>query len=118
MTAEHFGPGAYRGSALPTLAPPSRDGKGLFDIALKWGYYANLDSATEVERQLVGEDHLAYETQAREKRKQQIYCDSERWNFENSGKLLHFLLLLKLMSFFLFFLPWFYLYIHTHIINI
>ncbi len=106
MTEEPYGPAAYRGSALPALPPPIRDKQGLFDTALKWGHYANLDSASEVEGQLMSEDHLAYESQTREKRKQQIYCDSERWNFENSGKLLHFLFILHLGCVTLFSVPW------------
>ncbi|SDP98105.1 hypothetical protein SAMN05216213_109212 [Ectopseudomonas guguanensis] len=96
MTSETYGPAAYRGQAVPALPPPIRDKQGLFDTALKWGHYANLDSISEIEGQLMGEAHLAYERQTKEKRKQQIYCDAERWNFENSGKLLHFLFILKL----------------------
>nr|WP_301619497.1 sulfite exporter TauE/SafE family protein [Stutzerimonas stutzeri] len=106
MTTETYGPAAYRGSALPTLPPPIHDKQGLFDTALKWGYYANLDSVSEVEGQLMGEAHLAYERQTREKRKQQIYCDAEHWNFENSGKLLHFLFILHLGCVTLFSMPW------------
>ncbi len=106
MTTETYGPAAYHGSALPTLPLPLRDKQGLFDTALKWGHYANLDSASEVEGQLMGEAHLAYERQTREKRKQQIYCDAERWNFENSGKLLHFLFVLKIVCITSFFFPW------------
>lgn len=103
MTTETYGPAAYRGQAVPALPPPIRDKQGLFDTALKWGHYANLDSISEIEGQLMGEAHLAYERQTKEKRKQQIYCDAERWSFENSGKLLHFFFILKLcclMSFF------------------
>lgn len=106
MTTETYGPAAYRGSALPTLPPPIHDKQGLFDTALKWGHYANLDSVSEVEGQLMGEAHLAYERQTREKRKHQIYCDAERWNFENSGKLLHFLFILHLGCVTLFSMPW------------
>jgi len=106
MTAESYGPAAYRSSALPALPPPVRDRHGLFDTALKWGHYANLDSASEVEGQLMSEDHLTYERQAKKKRKQQTYCDAERWNFENSGKLLHFLFVLKLCCITLFIFPW------------
>lgn len=106
MTTEPYGTAAYRGSALPALPPPARDKQGLFDTALKWGHYANLDSASEIEGQLVGEAHLAYERQAKEKRKQQIYCDADRWNFENSGKLLHFLFILKIVCVMAFPVPW------------
>jgi len=106
MTTETYGPAAYRGSALPTLPPPIHDKQGLFDTALKWGHYANLDSVSEVEGQLMGEAYLAYERQTREKRKQQIYCDAERWNFENSDKLLHFLFILHLGCVTLFSMPW------------
>ena len=106
MTTDIYGPAAYRGSALPALPPPIRDKQGLLDTALKWGHYANLDSPSEVEGQLMSEAHVAYERQAKEKRKQQIYCDAERWNFENSGKFLHFLFLSKLMSVLFFSLPW------------
>jgi len=103
---ETYGPAAYRGQALPLLPPPIRDKQGLFDTALKWGQYANLDSISEIEGQLMGEAHLTYERQAKEKRKQHIYCDAERWNFENSGKLLHFLFILKILCVTLFSVPW------------
>lgn len=106
MTTEIYGPAAYRGSALPALPPPIRDKQGLLDTALKWGHYANLDSISEIEGQLMSEAHLAYERQTRERRKQQIYCDAQRWNFENSGKLLHFLFALKLCCVTLFPFPW------------
>lgn len=96
MTNETYGPAAYRGQAVPALPPPTRDKQGLFDSTLKWGHYANLDSISEIEGQLMGEAHLAYDRQTREKRGQKIYCDAERWSFENSGKLLHFLFILKL----------------------
>ncbi len=106
MTTETYGPAAYRGQALPALPPPIRDKQGLFDTALKWGHYANLDSISEIEGQLMGEAHLAYERQMKEKRNQQIYCDAERWSFESNGKLLHFLFILKLCCLMAFSAPW------------
>ena len=106
MTTEIYGPAAYRGSALPALPPPTDDRQGLFDTALKWGHYAYLDPISEIEGQLMGEAHLAYEQQTKEKRKQQIYCDAERWNFENSSKLLHFLFVLKIVCVTFSPLPW------------
>jgi len=106
MTTETYGPAAYHGSALPTLPLPLRDKQGLFDTALKWGHYANLDSISEIEGQLMGEAHLAYERQMKEKRNQQIYCDAERWSFERNGKLLHFLFILKLCCLMTFSAPW------------
>ena len=106
MTTETYGPAAYRGQALPALPPPIHARQGLFDTALRWGHYANLDSISDIEGQLISEAHLTYETQTKEKRKQQIYCDAQRWNFENSGKLLHFLFALKLCCMTLFSFPW------------
>ncbi|MCF6752614.1 hypothetical protein L3X16_08115 [Pseudomonas stutzeri] len=106
MTIKTYGPAAYCGQTLPSLPPPIRDKQGLFDTALKWGHYANLDSISEIEGQLMGEAHLTYERQAKEKRKQHIYCDAERWNFENSGKLLSFLFVSRLCCITLFFFPW------------
>lgn len=106
MTTEPYGPAAYCGSALPALPPPIRDRQGLFDTALKWGHYASLDSIIEIEGQLSGEAHLAYERQIREKRNQQIYCDAERWNFENSDKILQFLFIFKIICIASFFFPW------------
>nr|WP_288257235.1 hypothetical protein [uncultured Pseudomonas sp.] len=106
MTTETYGPAAYRGRALPALPPPIRDKQGLLDTALKWGHYANLDSISEIEGQLMSESHLAYERQTKERRKQQIYCDAQRWNFENIGKTLHFLFILRILSVTLFCLPW------------
>ena len=106
MTTEIYGPAAYRGSLLPALPSPTRDRQDLFDMALKWGHYANLDSVSEIEGQLISETHLAYEMQTKEKRKHQIYCDAERWNFENNGKTLHFLFIFKLMCVFFLAMPW------------
>lgn len=106
MTAELYSPAAYRSSALPALPPPLRNKLGPLDAALKWGHYANLDSASEVEGQLMSEAHIVYERQAKDKCRQQIYCDAERWNFENSGKLLQFLFILKILSVTLFSVPW------------
>jgi len=106
MTTDTYTTSAYRGQALPALPPPIPGKQGLFDAVLKWGHYSNLDSTSEVEGQLMSEAHLAYEKQAKEKRKQQMYCDAERWSFENNSKLLHFLFLSKLMSVFFFTLPW------------
>jgi hypothetical protein len=105
MTTEIYGPAAYRGQELPALPPPIHK-HGLFDTALKWGHYANLDSISEIEGQLMSEAHLTYERQTKEKRKQQIYCDAQTWNFENSGKLLHFLFVLKLCCITLFPFSW------------
>ena len=52
MTTETYGPAAYRGQALPALPPPIRDRQGLFDTALRWGHYANLDAISDIEGQL------------------------------------------------------------------
>lgn len=105
MTTEIYGPAAYRGQAIPALPAPIHK-QGLFDTALKWGHYADLDSISEIEGQLMSEAHLTYEKQAKEERKQQIYCDAKRWKFENSSKLLHLLFILKILSVTLFSLPW------------
>ncbi len=94
-----YGPGAYRVSGIPDLPPGEDEQAGLMHSALRWGHYAGLDSATEVEYQLNAELHKAYERQEQEKRPQRIFCDSQRWRFENISKIPHLLFVTKWMCF-------------------
>ena len=100
-----YGPGAYRASGIPDLPPGEDEQAGLMHSALHWGHYAGLDSATEVEYQLNAELHKAYERQEQEKRSQRIFCDSQRWRFENISKIPHLLFVIKWSCFFF---PWFF----------
>ncbi len=100
-----YGPGAYRASGIPDLPPGEDEQAGLMHSALHWGHYAGLDSATEVEYQLNAELHKAYERQEQEKRPHRIFCDAQRWRFENISKIPHLLFLTKWSCFFF---PWFF----------
>jgi hypothetical protein len=100
-----YGPGAFRSNALPDLPPSRQQQGGLFDTPLRWGHYAGLDSPVEVESQLESEAHKAYEQQLAEGRKPLIFCDAQRWRFENSSIIPQFILISKLLSFFF---PWFF----------
>lgn len=95
-----YGPGAYRGSKLPALAPASEVRAGFMDHPLKWGGYAGLDSAVEVHHQLEAEFQHTYERQDGEGRERKMFCDAQRWNFENVSRVPYFLFILKLMCFF------------------
>jgi hypothetical protein len=98
-----YGPGAYRADGIPDLPPSKDDRAGLMHTPLHWGHYAGLDPATEVEYQLNAELQKAYERQEQEKRPQHIFCDSQRWRFENISKIPHLLFVTKWMCFFF---PW------------
>ncbi len=90
-----YGPGAYRASGIPDLPPGEDEQAGLMHSALHWGHYAGLDSATEVEYQLNAELHKTYERQDQEKRSRRIFCDAQRWRFENISKIPHLLFVIK-----------------------
>lgn len=98
-----FGPGAYRGDALPDLPTSRQQQGGLFETPLRWGHYTGLDSPVEVESQLESEAHKAYEQQLAEGQKPLIFCDAQRWRFQNSSSIPYLIFISKLMCFFL---PW------------
>lgn len=98
-----YGPGAYSADGIPSLPPSKGDHAGLMHTPLHWGHYAGLDPATEVEYQLNAELHKAYERQEQEKRPQRIFCDAQRWRFENISKIPHLLFVTKWSCFFF---PW------------
>lgn len=100
-----YGPGAYRSNALPALPPSRQQQGGLFEMPLRWGHYAGLDSPVEVESQLESEVQKAYEQQLAEGRQPLIFCDAQRWRFENSSMIPHLIFISKLLSFFF---PWFF----------
>lgn len=100
-----YGPAAYRAVGIPDLPPSKDDHAGLMYTPLHWGHYAGLDPATEVEYQLNAELHKAYERQEQEKREQRIFCDAQRWRFENISKIPHLLFVTKWSCFFF---PWFF----------
>lgn len=101
-----YGSGAFCASRIPSLAPAKEAHTGLMDRPLAWGHYARLDSAVEVEHQLEAAFHTSYERQEREGRKKQIFCDAQRWNFENVSRVPYFLFILKLMCFMFPFYIW------------
>ena len=90
-----YGPGAYSADGIPDLPPSKGDHAGLMHTPLHWGHYAGLDPATEMEYQLNAELHKAYERQEQEKRPQRIFCDAQRWRFENISKIPHLLFVIK-----------------------
>lgn len=94
-----YGPGAYRADAIPTLPPGQEDRAGIMHTPLHWGHYAGLDPASEVEYQLNAELHKTYGRQAQEGRPQRIFCDAQRWRFENISKIPHLLFVIKWMCF-------------------
>lgn len=95
-----YGPGAYRSNALPDLPSPRQQPGGLFETPLRWGHYARLDSPVEVDVQLESESHKAYEQQLTEGRQPLIFCDAQRWCFENSSMTPHLIFVSKFMCFF------------------
>ncbi len=101
-----YGSGAFCASRIPTLAPAKEAHTGLMDRLLAWGHYAGLDSAVELEQQLEAAFHTSYERQESEGRKQQIFCDAQKWNFENVSRIPYFLFILKLMCFIFPFFVW------------
>lgn len=90
-----YGPGAYRSDGIPDLPPGKDDRTGLMHTPLRWGHYAELEPATEVDYQLNAELHKTYERQEREQRPQRIFCDARRWRFENISKIPHLLFVIK-----------------------
>lgn len=106
MTNLLYSPACYRANAIPALPPPDRDAQGVFDTALRWGHYANLDSITEVESQLESEEHLQCEEQEGKEEDPVLYCDAERWNFDNLSKIPHLLFVIKMLCVFSLFVPW------------
>lgn len=100
----HYGPAAYRPDAIPALAPAWNDRSGITRTPLHWGHYAGLDSVTEIESQLEAGHHKAYERQTAEKRPHLIFCDAQRWRFENSSRIPYLLFIIKWWSFGF---PWF-----------
>ena len=101
MYSHHYGLACYRATAIPALPPPEQEVQGVFDTALGWGNYANLDAVTEVESQLEGEEHLRYEEQEKKNRKPGIYCDAERWSFERISVIPRVLFAIKFLGLFL-----------------
>lgn len=93
-----YGPGAYRAQGLPSVPPPLREQGGIVDTPLSWGHYAGLDSTVEVEYQLSSELHKVYERQEQEGRDNNIFCDAQRWRFENTSKIPYLLFLVKIVS--------------------
>lgn len=93
----------YSSNKNGPLPPPKwaedLDRSGHFETHLSFGHYANLDPAMEVTTQLESKDHLRFQQQRERGEKEQIYCDSKSWRFQNSSKIPHLLFLLKIMSF-------------------
>jgi len=108
-----YGPGAYSADGIPDLPPGKDEHVGLTHTPLHWGRYAGLDPVTEVQYQLNAELHKAYEQQEQEKRKQRIFCDAQRWRFENISKIPHLLFITKWSCFFF---PWIFWGIKTDVI--
>nr|WP_236620506.1 hypothetical protein [Pseudomonas sp. ATCC 13867] len=80
-----YGPAAHRAKSIPSLAPAVDEPSGVFDIPLKWGHYARLDSPVENQLQLEDGKHLLYEKQEKDGRPLLSPCDAERWRFDNTG---------------------------------
>ena len=91
---------------------------GDFETPLRWGHYSGLDSPVEVETQLESEAHKAYEQQLAEGQQPLIFCDAQRWRFENSSMTPYLVFISKTMSFFftwIFFIAEIYLALDSNI---
>lgn len=96
-----YGPGAYRSDALPDLPLARQQQGGLFETPLRWGHYAGLDSPVEIESQLESEAYKTHPQQLAEGQKHLIFCNAQRWRFENFSIIPGLLFITKLLSFFL-----------------
>src|SRR3990167_1094632 len=97
---------AYNSSDIPTQPPhkwrQDANRSNLRRTQLRWGHYANLQPWQMVDMQLQAKEHTFVERTG----EAELYCDQQRWRFENFNKLLILTPFLKYMS--LFMVPWFF----------
>ncbi|TWC41587.1 hypothetical protein FBY03_102336 [Pseudomonas sp. SJZ079] len=97
---------AYNSTAIP-IQPPHKwqqdaNRSNLRRTQLRWGHYANLQPWQVVDMQLQANEHTFVERTG----ETELYCDQQRWRFENFNKLLILIPFLKYLS--LFMAPWFF----------
>jgi hypothetical protein len=109
MNAPVIEPSSYAASAYNSndilTQPPHKwqqdaNRSNLRRTQLRWGHYANLQPWQLVDIQLQAKEHTFVERTG----DTELYCDQQRWRFENFNKLLILIPFLKYMS--LFMVPW------------
>jgi len=94
----------YNSSDIPTQPPhkwrQDANRSNLRRTQLRWGHYANLQPWQVVDMQLQAKEHTFVERTGED----ELYCDQQRWRFENFNKLLLLIPGLKFAA--LFAAPW------------
>ena len=97
---------AYNSAAIPPQPPhkwrQDANRSNLRRTQLRWGHYANLQPWQMVDMQLQANEHTFVERTE----ETELYCDQQRWRFENFNKLLMLIPFLKVTA--LFVVPWFF----------
>ncbi|WP_246533205.1 hypothetical protein [Pseudomonas lalucatii] len=97
---------AYNSTDIPTQPPhkwrQDANRSNLRRTQLRWGHYANLQPWQVVDMQLQANEHCFVERTG----EAELYCDQQRWRFENFNKLLMLIPFLKITA--LFVVPWFF----------
>lgn len=97
---------AYNSTDIPTQPPhkwrQDANRSNLRRTQLRWGHYANLQPWQVVDMQLQAKEHTFVERTG----EAELYCDQQRWRFENFNKLLMLIPFLKITA--LFVVPWFF----------
>ncbi|WP_235989096.1 hypothetical protein [Pseudomonas lopnurensis] len=95
---------AYNSTAIPAQPPhkwqQDANRSNLRRTQLRWGHYANLQPWQVVDMQLQANEHTYVERTG----EAELYCDQQRWRFENFNKLLMLIPFLKYCA--LFVGPW------------
>ena len=95
---------AYNSSDIPTQPPhkwrQDANRSNLRRTQLRWGHYANLQPWQLVDIQLQAKEQTFVERTG----ETELYCDHQRWRFENFNKLLMLIPVLKFAA--LFVAPW------------
>ena len=97
---------AYNSTAIPHQPPhkwrQDANRSNLRRTQLRWGHYANLQPWQVIDMQLQANEHTFVERTG----DTELYCDQQRWRFENFNKLLLLIPGLKIAA--LFAVPWFF----------
>ena len=95
---------AYNSTDIPTQPPhkwqQDANRSNLRRTQLRWGHYANLQPWQVVDMQLQAQEHTFVERTG----EAELYCDQQRWRFDNFNKLLLLIPGLKFAA--LFAAPW------------
>lgn len=90
---------AYRSEVNDSLSPPrwkeESNRNGIFDTHLAFGNYANLDPEMEIVGQLsIGAEDKSEVGGAK------AYCNSMRWQFQNSSRISYIIFALRMLCYF------------------